>query len=287
MQERKKRLALEPFSCSSRRTTESVPAGADIPRQASKQPEDGLDLDSSCPESLAQGQQPKALANSRPIERIGKGSGNQSCKQASGRAWHPTRERVMVETYQSGTQEISQAVKGIDRRSEEHPPRERHFVKQADFRRQRRARRRRGRRDQSSEQALRYGGKGGTTQAELRTWKHDFILLSHPLQSSFHRADLFPRNKPATSMGVRGRTFPRFASNFGRQIERCSRENGCQAIQVRRWFAIPGGHREGARYRKRFDCQRRIPPPPPPPPISRRLIRYPSDSHQRELKNFR
>ena len=35
MQGRKKRLALKPFSCSSRRTAELVPAGTDIPQQAS------------------------------------------------------------------------------------------------------------------------------------------------------------------------------------------------------------------------------------------------------------
>ena len=101
VQERKKRLALEPFSCSSRRTTQLVPGGANIPRQASKQAEDGLDLDSSCPESLAQGQQLKALANSKTIERIGKGSGNQSCKQASKQALHPTRDRVLDESEMS------------------------------------------------------------------------------------------------------------------------------------------------------------------------------------------
>ena len=189
MRKREKRLASNHFFCSSRRTTQSVPAGAGIPRQASKQPEDGLDLDSSCPESLAQGQQPKALANSSPIERIGKGSGNQSGKQASRRAWHPTRERVMVGTYQSGTQEISQAVKGIDRRSEEHPPRERHFVKQADFRCQRRSRRRCGQRNRSSEQASELIKQRILMEAELRTSKHDFLLLPHPLQFSFHRAD--------------------------------------------------------------------------------------------------
>ena len=34
-----------------------------------------------------------------------------------------------------------------------------------------------------------YRGKGSTTEAGLRTKKHDFLLLPHPLQFSFHRAD--------------------------------------------------------------------------------------------------
>ena len=144
MQKRKPRLALKPFSCSSRRTAELVPAGTYIPQQALKQ-------------AL------KMVWIWKPPAEVSPNQGRSS--KALSR-----RERVLNESEMSLL-------------PSKHRP-----DSQVRIRRQRRARRRRGRRDQSFEQASQLIKRRSSTEAELRTSKHDILLLPHPLKFPFHRA---------------------------------------------------------------------------------------------------
>ena len=96
----KTKLELERYFSSSKKTTQSIPAEADNPKQAVKQTSKhlGPDLDPTCSGSLDHGHHLKTPAISTTVKRIGSRSGNQTSKHASNHALRPTRERVLEKT---------------------------------------------------------------------------------------------------------------------------------------------------------------------------------------------